>query len=457
MTAVYYTLGVVIFVVAILASIGLHEFGHLIPAKKFGGKVTQWFIGFGPTLWSKQVGETEYGVKAIPLGGYVKIVGMLPPGAEELDEDREHPVFDEDGNRVIRLRRSNTGMFTQLISDARAAEEEHIKPGDEDRLFYKLAWWKKVIVMAGGPTVNILIAFLIFAPIFAFYGNPDIEEAMVSPVVDEVAPCIVPAAEDGRACTAAELRDKPTPAREAGLEAGDRFVAFNGEQITGWEQLQRLIRDNDDGRAEIVVLRDGERVTVTTNTTVELRPTSVTDETLVQVGFLGVVPVAELRTGGVLYTVDRMGHMTVDTVQALGTLPIKVWGVAQAIVGAEERAKDSPVSIVGGGRFAGELASADDFPVRDKAISLLLLIAGFNFFIGMFNFVPLLPLDGGHIAGALYEGLKRGWARLRGLPDPGYVDVAKLLPVAYVMASVILVLGMVLIIGDLVVPLSLES
>ncbi len=363
-------------------------------------------------MWSRQIGETEYGVKAIPLGGYVKIVGMLPPGAEQLDEDREHPVYDADGNRVIRLRRSNTGMFTQLISDARAAEEEHIKPGDEARLFYKLAPWKKVVVMAGGPTVNLLIAFFIFAPVFAFYGNPDPEEAVVSPVVDEVAPCLVPAAEDGRACTAEELRNDPTPARQAGLQEGDEFVEFNGETITGWQQLQRLIRANDDGAAEIVVLRDGERVTLTTNTTVELRPTSLADDTLVQVGFLGVVPVADLRTGGVLYTLDRMGSMTVDTVHALGTLPVKVWGVAKAIVGVEERAKDSPVSIVGGGRFAGELASADDFPVGDKAVSLLLLIAGFNFFIGMFNFVPLLPLDGGHIAGALYEGIKRGFARL---------------------------------------------
>ncbi len=457
MTAVYYLLGVVIFVVAILASIGLHEFGHLVPAKKFGGKVTQWFVGFGPTVWSKQIGETEYGVKAIPLGGYVKIVGMLPPAAEQLDEDRENPVYDEDGNRVIRLRRSNTGMFTQLISDARAAEEEHIKPGDEDRLFYKMAWWKKVIVMAGGPTVNIAIAFAIFAPIFAFYGNPDIEEAVVKPVVDEVAPCIVPAAEDGRACTPEELREKPTPAREAGLQPGDRFVAFNGEPIDDWEELQQLIRNNDDGRAEIVVLRDGERVTLTTNTTVELRPTSITDETLTQVGFLGVVPEAELRTGGVLYTVDRMGHMTVATVQALGTLPVKVWGVAKAIVGVEERAADSPVSIVGGGRIAGETAAAQDFPVKDKLLSLLLLVAAFNFFIGMFNFIPLLPLDGGHIAGALWEALRRGLARLRGRPDPGYVDVAKLLPIAYVVASAILVMGIVLIVGDLVVPLHLQS
>ena len=149
--------------------------------------------------------------------------------------------------------------------------------------------------------------------------------------------------------------------------------------------------------------------------------------------------------------------MTVVTVKALGTLPVKVWGVAKAIVGVEERSIDSPVSIVGGGRIAGETVSHEGFPVAEKAVYLLSLIAGFNFFIGMFNFIPLLPLDGGHIAGALWEALRRGIARLRGRPDPGYVDVAKLLPIAYVMASVLLVLGVVLIVGDLVVPLHVES
>ena len=160
MTAVYYTLGVVVFFAAILASIGLHELGHMIPAKKFGGKVTQYFIGFGPTVWSKQRGETEYGVKAIPLGGYVKIVGMLPPTADELADE---VTYDGEGNKVVKVRKSNTGMFTQLISDARAAEWEHVKPGDADRLFYKMPWWKKVVVMAGGPTVNLAIAFVIFS------------------------------------------------------------------------------------------------------------------------------------------------------------------------------------------------------------------------------------------------------------------------------------------------------
>jgi membrane-associated protease RseP (regulator of RpoE activity) len=136
---------------------------------------------------------------------------------------------------------------------------------------------------------------------------------------------------------------------------------------------------------------------------------------------------------------------------------VKVWGVGKAILGLQERAPDSPVSIVGGGRIAGETVSQADFPLVEKAVFLTMLVAGFNFFIGMFNFVPLLPLDGGHIAGALWEAVRRGVARLRGRPDPGYVDVAKLLPIAYAMAVVMIVMGVVLIVGDLVVPLHVVS
>jgi len=453
MTAVYYTLGVVLFFTAILVSIGLHELGHMIPAKKFGGKVTQYFIGFGPTVWSKQVGETEYGLKAVPLGGYVKIVGMLPPEAEELVDSVE---IDEQGQRVQRIRKSNTGLFTQLISDARAAEWELVGPEDTDRLFYKLPWWKKVIVMAGGPTVNILIAFFLFWAVFATYGQKSTEPEPGAPVVSSVSECIIPVSEEGRACTDA---DPVAPAAEAGLEPGDVITSFNGVAITEWEQLRELIRGNDDGEAVIGYERDGEALTGTTSTTVEARPTSNTDQTLRQVGFLGVSPETHVvtETGGPLYTLGEMGHMTVDTAKALVHLPAKVWGVGKAILGIEERAADSPVSIVGGGRLAGETVSHDEFDVAEKTAFLLTLIAGFNFFIGMFNFVPLLPLDGGHIASAVWEALRRGLARVRRRPDPGYVDAAKLLPVAYVVASALLVMGVVLIVGDLVVPLHIPT
>jgi membrane-associated protease RseP (regulator of RpoE activity) len=448
MTALLYTLGVVTFVLAILVSIGLHEFGHLVPAKKFGCKVPQWFIGFGPTVWSRQVGDTEYGIKAIPLGGYVKIVGMLPPGAEHLVEET---TYDEDGEPVHKVRRSNTGMFTQLISDARAAEWEYVKQHDTDRLFYRLAWWKKVIVMAGGPTVNIAIAFGLFTILFATYGNP--RDEVVEPTVAAVPECVIPVEEQGRACTA---DDPPTPAKEAGIRPGDEILSFNGTPFRDWESFQSLIRGNADGDAVIEVRRGDEQLTLTTNTTVTLRQTSIEDETLTEVGFLGVQPETRFETGGLIYTTAQMGTMTVETVQALGQLPVKVYEVGRAVVGLQERDPESPVSIVGGGRFAGEAAASEAFPLTEKIVTLLFLVASFNFFIGMFNFVPLLPLDGGHIAGALYEGLKRGVARLLGRPDPGHVDVARLLPVAYVVGLAMLVMGVVLIVADIVVPLRLS-
>ncbi|WP_205474189.1 RIP metalloprotease [Nocardioides sp. SYSU D00038] len=450
MDALVWFLGAAFFLVAILVSIGLHELGHMIPAKRFGGKVTQYFIGFGPTVWSRQVGETEYGVKAIPLGGYVKIVGMLPPAAADLADE---VTYDADGNPVTRVRKSNTGMFTQLISDARAAEWELVGADDADRLFYKMPWWKKVVVMGGGPTVNILIAFVCYLLVFSLYGNPgEVEADEGRPVVDQVSDCVIPYREQRTVC---EPGDRPSPASEAGLQRGDVITAFNGTDVESWGQLRGLIRDNADGDAVITYLRDGQERTGRTSTTVELRPESETDETLVEVGFLGVVPTTHRVTGGPLYTLGQMGHMTVDVAQALTQLPVKVWGVAKAIVGVEERAEDSPVSIVGGSRLAGEVAAHDEIDVPEKVVFFATLVAGFNFFIGMFNFLPLLPLDGGHIASALFEAARRGWARLRRRPDPGYVDAAKLLPVAYVVALAMIAMGGVLIIGDIVVPVKL--
>jgi membrane-associated protease RseP (regulator of RpoE activity) len=272
--------------------------------------------------------------------------------------------------------------------------------------------------------------------------------------VSKVEACVVPASEDGRVCRPS---DPVSPAQRAGLRPGDRFVSFNGTPVRDWTVMQDLIRSNKNGAATLVVERDGREVTLHTNTMVTPRPTDLNDPTkLTPVGFLGVSPTVTYTTGGLLYTVEQMGGLAQQSVQALAALPVKVWGVAEAIAGVKPRAQDSPVSVVGGGRLAGETASAQDFPVKEKLVALLGLVAGFNFFIGLFNFIPLLPLDGGHIAGALWEAARRAIAKLRGRPDPGYVDVAKLLPVAYVVASFLLVMGVVLIIGDLVVPVQVS-
>ena len=429
MTVVMYALGVVLFVVGVAASIGLHEVGHLVPAKKFGVKVTQYFVGFGRTVWSRRKGETEYGVKAIPLGGYVKLVGMLPPGP---------------GDDPSRIRKSNTGMFTQIISDARAAEYELVEPGDEERLFYRLPWWKKVIVMAGGPMVNLVIAFLLFSGVFMLYGVPQ-----PTTTVDTVSACVVPGPEGDRDCTPA---DPESPAKKAGLLPGDEILAFNGTEVTSWDQLVGLIRENENGDATIVYERDGREHTTTTNTTVSTRPSLEDGREYVEVGFLGVTQRPELVKQGPAFAVAEMGRMTWTTVTYLGELPARVLDVGQAALGLEERDPEGPMSVVGAGRVAGEVSSAHEIPIMDRFVTLLMLLGGLNLFVGMFNFVPLLPLDGGHIAGALYEAVRRGIARVLRRPDPGYFDVAKLLPVAYVMAAAIMVMSVVLIYADIVVP-----
>jgi membrane-associated protease RseP (regulator of RpoE activity) len=432
-----YTLGVVLFALGVIVSIALHEVGHMWPAKKFGVKVTQYFVGFGKTVWSTKRGETEYGIKAFPLGGFVKLVGMLPP---------------EKGADPTKIRKSNTGMFTQLISDARAAEYEHVQPGDEERLFYRKPWWQKLIVMSGGPMVNVVLAFLILGGVWMGFGVP----GEPRPVVSDVSDCVISAAEaqtdPNRACTAS---DPVAPAREAGMQPGDRIVSFNGEQVGSWDELTGLIRGNADGDATIGVVRDGEQLTLTTNTMVSPRPDLQTQGEFVEVGFLGVTPVQPTIYPGPGYVVSQMWDLTKTTAAAVVAIPEKMVGVFQAAFGGAEREQDSPVSVVGASRVAGELATTDRLDVSGKLAAVLGLLGMVNLFVALFNFIPLLPLDGGHIAGALWEAIRRGFARLFHRPDPGYVDVAKLLPVAYVMAGALLVMGVLLIYADFVNPIRL--
>ena len=454
MSALLYTLGVVVFVLAILVSIGLHELGHMIPAKKFGGKVTQYFIGFGPTVWSRQRGETEYGLKAIPLGGYVKIVGMLPP---TVDGVADEVTYDEEGNTVVKVRKSNTGMFTQLISDARAAEWEHVKPGDADRLFYKFAWWKKVVVMAGGPTVNLLIAFFLFWAVFATYGDRSLEPNAGPPVIETVSECLIPYVEEGRAC---RPDDPPTPAVEAGLLPGDVIVTFNGVEVTGWEQFREMIRANASGEAVIGFERDGQPMTGTTNTTVQARPTSDTDLTLTEVGFLGVTAESHvaITNGGPLYTLEQMGTMTKQHGRGAGPPAGQGVGGGQ---GHRRRRGTLPRQPREHRRRRPD-RRRDRVPrrLRPGREGRLPADAGRRL-QPVHRAVQLHPAAAArrrpHRRSVSGRPCRRGLARLSGRPDPGYVDVAKLLPIAYAVAAVLLVMGVVLIVGDLVVPIHLQS
>jgi membrane-associated protease RseP (regulator of RpoE activity) len=432
MNALIYTLGVVVFIVGVVISIALHELGHMYPAKKFGIKVTQFFVGFGNTVWSTKRGETEYGFKAIPLGGYVKLVGMLPPAK------------DADPNEV---RKTNTGLFTQLISDARSAEYEHVQDKDLDRLFYRKPWWQKLIVMAGGPMVNIVIAVFLFAVVFMGFGA-----LTPTTTVAAVSDCAISDAEAGRTC---QPTDPQTPASKAGIEPGDRITSFNGESIPDWERLSEVIRANGSREATIEFVRDGRAMSATVATSVLARADLDDPTRTVEVGFLGVTPTDRMERQGPVYVAEVMGDYVVGTAKAIWHLPVRMVDVTKAAFGAE-RDPEGPISVVGASRVAGESFTIDDPTWSERAQRVLVLLAGLNLFLALFNFIPLLPLDGGHIAGALWEAVRRGIAKLRGAPDPGYVDVAKMLPVAYAVGALLMLMSVILIYADIVNPVSLS-
>ena len=439
MTAVVYALGVVLFLLGVLASIALHEVGHMWPAKKFGVKVTQYFVGFGKTLWSVRRGETEYGIKIFPLGGFIRMVGMLPPAKR-----------DEAG----RVKGIRNGFFGRLIADARALEYEHVTAEDQSRLFYRQPWWKKVIVMAGGPMTNVVLAVLLLGGVFMGIG---IKEPVL--VVDGVSDCVIPASEGQRGCRVAPDPDPDpvAPARRAGFRAGDEILAVDGQPMTSWDQFSARIRESGGARVDVLVQRGDRRVHLTPRTTVSERPDAGDPTRFVEVGFLGVTPeqVRERQDFG--YVVSTIGDYTAKTGQAVLHMPQRMVGVFKAAVGLEPRDVNSPMSVVGASRMAGDVASDDSITLLDRWATLLLLLGVVNLFVALFNFLPLLPLDGGHIAGALYEAARRGIARVRGRPDPGYADVAQLLPVAYTVAAVLLVMGVVLIWADIVSPIQVTG
>ncbi|HEX2856771.1 MAG TPA: M50 family metallopeptidase [Propionibacteriaceae bacterium] len=431
MTTLLVIVSAVLFFALLMASIALHELGHLIPARLFGVKTTQYFIGFGKTLWSRRRGELEFGVKAIPLGGYVRLVGMYPPAPDAPPGAVE-----------------TAGPVTRLATMAREAEYESITPADHGRLFYEKPTWQKIIVMFGGPAMNFLLAFLIFLGVNQLFGS-----YQPTLTVTSVSQCVVPAARTDRTCTAS---DPASPAKLAGIRPGDTLVSFNGQRLTSWTQLSDLIRANRSNAAVVVVERNGSRITLpTVHTMTTGVPDQLDPSRTVEAGFLGVGPGQRLVHPGLGGTAQQMWTMTEQSAVALARFPVTVWNVAADVVTGHKRNPNGPISIVGASQVAGEIATMPGLSLGDRVASWFLMLGSVNLFVALLNCVPLLPLDGGHIAGALYEGLKRAAARVFHRPDPGHVDTARMLPVAYVVGGFLLISGLVLVVADIVNPLKL--
>ncbi|ATG52575.1 zinc metalloprotease [Brachybacterium vulturis] len=441
-----FLLGILVIAVGLAVSIALHEVGHLVPAKLFGVRVTQYMVGFGPTVLSRTRGETEYGIKAIPLGGFIRMIGMYPP---------------HKGEPPGTIREDSTGLLqqiTELSEEAKQYESSLYGPGDAHRTFVALAVPKKLVVMLGGPLMNLLISVLLMVVLVSGIGLP-----AVTPTVQTVSECVVPA--DAPADVSCEGRE-PAPALAAGIRPGDTLTEIDGQEIHSWQDVTTSVRASQERTVEIVVERDGELIPLEATMVIDDRPVLDEDGAAVrdaegnlvteQVGFLGVSGTPDLVPQSPAIVPEMAWSAFTRTGELVLTLPVRLWEVGQAAFGTAERDPNGPLGVVGVSRLAGEVAAAEQpgFELREKVGTMISMLASLNMALFVFNLVPLLPLDGGHVAGALYEGARRLLARLRGRPDPGPVDMSRMLPVTNAVALVFILMTVLLLYADIVEPIT---
>lgn len=426
-------LGIVFLLLLIGVSIALHEVGHLLPAKKFGVKVTEFAIGFGPALWKGQWGETSLRLRALPIGGFIRMIGMYPPSRQ-------------DGKRV-------GGWFAQQVLDARELSASEIADGDDSRTFYRLPTAKRLAVMVGGPSMNLLFAAVLFAISLSVIG---VETA--SNQVAEVVTCIPTISDpegDDPGCAA-------TPAAAAKIAVGERVIAINSVETADWQAVRTQLAKFESGETLNLALRSENGDTRVLSLTLADLEYEVLDQNGKPTGevqhraFVGLSPAAEYVRMPITAVPGVLWNLTTASVEALGRFPVMVADLAVRLATGQERDPAGPISVVGVTVIGGEIA-ASDLAWQSKLFNLLAMAGSLNLFLFLFNLVPLLPLDGGHASAAVFESLRRRWAKWRNRPDPGPVDVARLLPLSYVTTLLLLASGLLVIVADIFAPISLQG
>jgi membrane-associated protease RseP (regulator of RpoE activity) len=429
---VLYALGVIAFALGLLLSIALHELGHMTPAKIFGVKVTQYMVGFGPTIWSRRKGDTEYGLKAVPLGGYIRMIGMVPPRA--------------DGKRSRWPSRA-----ALMVEEFRETSRAEVEPGDEPRQFYRLTPGKKMIIMLGGPTMNLIIFLLITILLYGVIGAKG-----PTTTVAQVSDCVVPVTSTVTACPAPGTPGYVAAPANGKLEPGDKILSINGTAIKTWSDSVKIIEASAGKALSVVVERAGHDVDLSITPVQTTKYANDQDTKTKLAGFIGIATTdsyqrqGPVALGGVIWS--QLG-LSVD---ALEQFPSKIGSLVGTVFEGKPRDAQGAVGVVGLGRIGGQIADSKNISVLDKISTLLSLLAGVNLLLFFFNLLPLLPLDGGHVAGAIVESIRRGYARVRSRPRQIFVDVAQLVPVMYVVASVLIVFSVLVMYADIVKPISLN-
>ena len=377
-------LGILAFVVALLFSVMVHEFGHYITARKFGMRISEFFLGFGKRIWSFQRGETEFGLKAIPAGGYCKIEGMAP--------------------------------------------NDEMPEGEEGRAFYKASSAKKLIVLGAGSFLHFVLGFLLLFLLFVGIGTNQ-----VLPVISEVV--------------------SNSAAQAAGIQPGDEIVAINGKKVTEWYKDVEAIRQSQGAELTLDLNRDGELLTIVTNA-------RLTDVDGTKRYVLGIINDVGLKRSSVLLSVKNSAIVTrsflTESVKSLAKLPEKVPALWGATVRGEERDANGLVGVVGVARVSGQAVGSDKLTPMERLATFVLIVASLNIFVGIFNLLPILPLDGGHMAVAIADEIRAFFARLRGRPRPAPIDVTVLTPITMVVFVVLATLTLLLLVADVINPVTLN-